>query len=97
MPTPARWGRREITVVGRLDVTNSRSFLRLVRVLVHDGARRVVVHLGDAEVDAAGIAALAMAQCRLQRLGGEIVLGAPRSSTLKLLDEARLIDRFLVW
>jgi anti-anti-sigma regulatory factor len=91
-----RDGREEIVVLGRLDRTNRRAFLRIVQALVDRGVRSVVVDLGGAEVDRSGIGGLAVAQFRLQRRRGEIVLKAPRSSTLRLLTEARLIDRFPV-
>lgn len=81
-------------MLGRLDVTTSGAFLRMVRLLIARGARSVVVDLGGAEVDASGMRALAVAQRRLERRRGEMILKAPRSGTLTLLSEAGLIDRF---
>jgi anti-anti-sigma regulatory factor len=94
--SPGRDGRGEVVVLGRLDVANRAAFLRIVHSVVAGGARTVVVDLSGAELDPDGIATLAIAQSRLRRASGEIVLKAPRPTTLRLLHEARLVDRFTV-
>lgn len=86
-----------ITVVGRLSLASSPAFWRIVQILADRGVRTVVVDLRGADVDASGIRMLATAQCSLQRRGGEIVLKAPRLSALRLLAEARVVDRFRVF
>jgi|GEM_PF-6424407 anti-anti-sigma regulatory factor len=85
-----------ITVRGRFDGTSTGAFLRIVQAVLGRGAHNVVVDLGEADVAASGLRALAIAQARVQGGGRRVVLKAPNSSTLRLLRDARLIDRFVI-
>lgn len=82
-----------LNVVGCLDGSAAPAFSALVRTLVDEGARSIVVDLGAADVvDAAGLQALVGAFEHLAQYRGEMVLRSPRSRTLQALNRAGLSD-----
>jgi anti-sigma B factor antagonist len=81
-----------VTLRGELDLADARDVAAALTAAA-SGREKTIVDLAGLEfIDCSGTAALARAQSRIRRNGGNLLLAAPRPRVLKVFKLSRLIE-----